>query len=155
MDPSIDMLLWVSCVAALVLSAPSSPPTAKAAPLYTSICGPTGTNDNWSDPLYVATCDVTVPAGATLTIQPGVVVKFPNYSLVVNGRLIAQGSAGHGSSSPRTGTMPTAATRTASPERPRKATGLELVINGPGSVLDHAWIGYGGDWTAPDKPTLS
>ena len=56
--PRLTILLQIACVAALVLSAPSSPPTAQAAPLYTSICGPTGTNDNWSDPLYVATCDI-------------------------------------------------------------------------------------------------
>ncbi|AXY72742.1 hypothetical protein D3H65_01595 [Paraflavitalea soli] len=44
---------------------------------------------------YILTATVTVPAGQTLTIQPGVVVQFRrfNYNLTVNGSLQAIGTA--------------------------------------------------------------
>lgn len=42
------------------------------------------------------TCDVQVESGATLTIDPGVVVRFDgNYSLQIDGKLIAQGTSGN------------------------------------------------------------
>jgi hypothetical protein len=45
---------------------------------------------------YVVNADVTVPAGQTLTIQPGVVVKFTYgaQNLIVNGTLNADGTPG-------------------------------------------------------------
>ena len=42
---------------------------------------------------YTVTADVTVPAGVTLEIEPGVVVQFqPNTGLEVRGRLLAEGT---------------------------------------------------------------
>ncbi|MGD0061557.1 MAG: NosD domain-containing protein, partial [Verrucomicrobiia bacterium] len=43
--------------------------------------------------VYLGTSDVTISAGATLTIQAGTVVKFSNHWLVVNGTLDLQGTA--------------------------------------------------------------
>ena len=41
---------------------------------------------------YVVTCDTSVASGVTLTIQPGVVVKFePGASLRIDGTLVARG----------------------------------------------------------------
>jgi regulation of enolase protein 1 (concanavalin A-like superfamily) len=43
---------------------------------------------------YLVTCDVTVPAGQTLEIEPGVEVNFAGrWSFAVNGRLNARGTA--------------------------------------------------------------
>lgn len=61
-------------------------------------CDPIAANTTWTTGnVYVAqNCTPVVLAGATLTIQPGVVVKFgaPNASgMRVDGRLIAQGTA--------------------------------------------------------------
>lgn len=43
---------------------------------------------------YVVTCDLTVPAGETLTIEPGVEVRFDEpYALLVHGQLQANGTA--------------------------------------------------------------
>ena len=45
-----------------------------------------------SDKTYVATCDINVPAGYTLTIQPGTRVQFAgNYAFNIGGTLIADG----------------------------------------------------------------
>jgi hypothetical protein len=42
---------------------------------------------------YIVTGNVVIPAGKTLTIEPGVIVKFAGYySLKVNGTLRALGS---------------------------------------------------------------
>ena len=71
----------------------------KASPAYadTSHCGTIG-NETWSPAggVHIVTCDVTVGPGATLTIEPGAIVKFPYLgSLNVNGTLIAVGTSGN------------------------------------------------------------
>jgi hypothetical protein len=43
---------------------------------------------------YVITGDFSVPAGKTLTLEPGVIIKFMSGSLIVNGTLKAEGAAG-------------------------------------------------------------
>lgn len=61
----------------------------------TSVCGAIASNTTWTSAgnNYIVTCDVTVNAGVTLTIQSGVVVRFdPGTSLQVNGTLIATGA---------------------------------------------------------------
>ena len=60
------------------------------------IAGGTWRDDRWSDPgvPYYVTHDVTVPAGANLTVDPGVVVKFEaDDSIYVNGSLNVNGTA--------------------------------------------------------------
>ena len=51
-------------------------------------------NTNWlpSKSPYIAVRNVEVPSGATLTIEPGVEVRFAGHSFIVRGTLIAQGT---------------------------------------------------------------
>jgi RHS repeat-associated protein/uncharacterized repeat protein (TIGR01451 family) len=61
----------------------------------TEVCGSITTNTTWtrSASPYVVTCNVTVSAAVTLTIEAGTIVKFENGdSLYVNGNLLSQGS---------------------------------------------------------------
>ena len=62
----------------------------------TVVCGPINSDAAWTtanSPYDVCTGGVTVAAGASLTIQPGVTVMFQaNSRLVVNGALAATGS---------------------------------------------------------------
>ena len=62
----------------------------------TNVSGVIDTDTNWhlSDSPIVVIGNITVNDGVTLTIEPGVVVKFESLkSLVVNGILIAQGTS--------------------------------------------------------------
>jgi len=75
--------------------APADPGTD---PTPTEICGGIydGSGGPWtvSGSPYTVTCDVNVPAGQTLTIQPGLTVKFDgNYGIAVNGSLVADGTS--------------------------------------------------------------
>ena len=73
----------------------SARPPAFAQPA-TDVCEITG-DTVWSvaGSPYRTTCSPTVPAGVTLTIEPGVTVQMgPFHSLTVSGRLLAVGSAG-------------------------------------------------------------
>ncbi|MCC6322531.1 MAG: immunoglobulin domain-containing protein [Phycisphaerales bacterium] len=56
-----------------------------------NVCGPITVNTTWTvaNSPYVLTCDVRVLAGATLTIDPGVTVQFPqNMALIAEGGVI-------------------------------------------------------------------
>jgi RHS repeat-associated protein len=79
---------------ALILFALWPVPTASA----TNVSGTISSNTTWTlaNSPYVMTGNVTVNAGVTLTIQPGVVVKLNSTSrqLIVNGALHAVGTAG-------------------------------------------------------------
>ncbi len=65
-----------------------------------SVCGSVDMNTTWSvaDSPIVVTCTTTVNAGVTLTIDPGVQVRFPRgssmgrVSLVIDGTLVARGT---------------------------------------------------------------
>lgn len=65
-----------------------------------NVCGPITTNTTWdlAGSPYTLTCDVRVLTGATLTIDPGVVVLFqPNTKLVAEGgEVVAIGTPGSG-----------------------------------------------------------
>ena len=68
-----------------------------AGPNAVGVCGAIDSNTTWfsaSSP-YVITCDVSIAANATLTIEAGVVVQFQaGMSLIVAGGLVADGLEG-------------------------------------------------------------
>ncbi len=142
-----------------------APSTAVSAPLSSlpdllasSACDPISADAVWTAGVYTATnCHVIVPAGVTLPLQPGVIVKFngvsPGYGsgpgstgLIVNGILNAVGSAaqpvvftslkddGHGGDSGGDGATTGAA-----------GEWYGLVFK-PGSVgrLEYFFVGYAG-----------
>ncbi len=62
----------------------------------TTVCGQLSGHRLWAEPVYTITCDVTIPTGASLTIQPGTSIQFAAggaYALSVEGQLVAVGSA--------------------------------------------------------------
>ena len=61
------------------------------------VCGTIANDTTWTpDNLYVIDCQVIVPAGVTLTVLPGTVVKSPGRfepaSITVHGRFVAEGT---------------------------------------------------------------
>ena len=61
-----------------------------------SVSGTISSDEEWTldGSPYVVTGNILVSTGMTLTVEPGVVVKFSGaYSLQINGALIAQGTA--------------------------------------------------------------
>jgi parallel beta-helix repeat protein/YD repeat-containing protein len=74
---------------------PTPYPAATATPVLNVVGGTISANTVWfaSSSPYVVNNTVTVNNGVSLTIQPGVVVKFqPNTGLIVNGALMAAGA---------------------------------------------------------------
>lgn len=72
-------------------------PDAPSAPrrTLTDVCGRLSGSVTWTRAAspYVSSCDLEVPAGATLTIEPGVELQLgPRHKLSVSGRLLALGS---------------------------------------------------------------
>ena len=95
--PRLTAFLWVSCIAAiaaLLCGMSSSLASQTSAPLTTDICGVIDADRTWTPgSVHVAnSCIVTVNPNVTLTVQPGAVVKFRGSTMVVNGRLLAQGT---------------------------------------------------------------
>jgi uncharacterized repeat protein (TIGR01451 family) len=65
-----------------------------AAAARIDVCGPVMTDTTWTAAhVYVQTCGVTVAAGVTLTVEPGTVVKLGGSDFVVNGTMVAEGTA--------------------------------------------------------------
>ena len=62
----------------------------------TEVCGTINANTTWiaTESPYLVTCNITVSAGVTLTLEAGTIVKFQNNNLgmAVNGILQAQGT---------------------------------------------------------------
>jgi len=81
----------------LLTSLPSaSNMSVRAAPAYTDVSGPIISDTTWTlaNSPYIVIANVEVWQGVTLTIQPGVVVKFNKDRLLqVDGTLIARGAA--------------------------------------------------------------
>lgn len=89
-------ILWI--VTLLLVTAGVGNSMAAPAQAVIPACDPITVDTTWTtgNVYVVQNCALIVQAGATLTIQPGVIVKFgaPNASgLRVDGRLIAQGTA--------------------------------------------------------------
>ncbi len=95
---------------------------------------------------YIVTDDVTVNEGGTLTIDPGVVVKFVWHycNLIVNGTLIAEGTAGDPIyfTSDDDHTVG-GETGTGNPA-PGSWGSLQFTSSSTGNVLDHTIVRYGG-----------
>ena len=74
---------------------PMSPATATVTPVDTSLplCGSLGGRTLLSGKVYVVTCDSTVAAGSTLTVQGGAVVKSAGRTIDVAGTLNVTGVA--------------------------------------------------------------
>jgi len=82
---------WLA-VATAILSAATPVPARMA----TDVCGPVAAGATWTRAAspYQTTCDVSVPAGAMLTIEPGVEVRLgANHAINVDGALRAVGTA--------------------------------------------------------------
>jgi RHS repeat-associated protein len=109
---------------------------------------PNGTH--WSNSeVQVLTGNVNIPAGATLTIDPGTVIKFADYhfSMTVQGKVLAQGTAG----APITFTEfrddvggDTNGDGGASTPSRGNWGGIEFQNGSAGSILDHVNLRYGG-----------
>ena len=73
------------------------PPSARAAPdAVITVSGNISSDTTWTNGnVYYVTGDVTVLAGVTLTLEPGVIVKFQNSRrLIIDGKLVAAGTSG-------------------------------------------------------------
>jgi len=145
------------------LATPTPQPSPSATPAVPGVISPTVTvqgaiaaNTTWTpDSVYIVVGQVTVNAGVVLTIQPGTVVKFQPQAvspynkgkLIVNGTLLAQGTAdspivftsihhdNYGGDSNHNGG--------ASWPQPGDWDGLLFSSTGSGT-LEHVWLGYGG-----------
>lgn len=87
---AVLLLVILSCLP------PGRIPTARGGPTFVS--GTLTGNTTWTAPgsPYIVTGDVTVPAGMTLTVDPGVLVRFDtappaSHSIVVLGTILAVG----------------------------------------------------------------
>ncbi len=123
----------------------------RAAPAYTEVGGPIISNTTWTlaNSPYIVIANVEVWQGVTLTIQPGVVVKFDKDKLLqVNGTLIARGTV----VSPITFTS-----NQASPARGDwknikfTDSSVDATFDGAGqytggSILEYCVVEYGGNW---------
>ncbi|UCE38704.1 MAG: Ig-like domain-containing protein, partial [Thermoplasmata archaeon] len=102
-----------------------------AGPTYVS--GPISADTTWyfGDSPYIVTGDVTVQPGFTLTIEPGVEVKFADaYSIIVDGTLIADG------------TSASKITFTSNKSSPSKGDWYAIRLRTDNNIVDHAEIGY-------------
>jgi hypothetical protein len=96
------ILSWLIVVAGMILLVTlSDVPTSQATPLLDSptyVSGPITADTTWVEvgSPYVVIGDVTVNVGVTLTIEPGVIVKFDLGRLLdVRGQLLAEGTVGN------------------------------------------------------------
>ncbi|MGC9356852.1 MAG: hypothetical protein ACP5GX_03255, partial [Anaerolineae bacterium] len=120
--------------------------------LSTDVSGPITGNTTWTlaNSPYVVVNDVTVNSGVTLTIEPGVVVKFTDDydDLIVNGTLVADGTG----ASPIIFTSINdhsvgGETGTGSPAG-ADWSGIYFTSSSSGNVLDYVTVRYGGGRSA-------
>ncbi|MBN1889244.1 MAG: right-handed parallel beta-helix repeat-containing protein [Thermoflexales bacterium] len=131
------------------LSALSNSPSAAASPF----CGTVLADTTWTQSAspYVLTCDVTIAEGVTVTVEPGVVLKFdnPDRRLDVNGTLLAVGTSVNPIvfTSYKDDTHGNDTNGDGSASSPMAGDWLGIYFNpsSRGSLLEHAWIGYAGN----------
>jgi hypothetical protein len=120
----------------------------------TEISGTIDANTTWtkSESPYLVTGDLTVAAGVTLTIQPGVVVKMKDYytEIYVDGKISAVGTASenivftawaddtHGGDTNEDGNA-------SSPDKDQWG-GVVCRDESSGNVFHYCWFGYGGGY---------
>ena len=138
------LLLMLGLSLGLVVNASVADPAASPPPNRpdeTAVpCGPLPGSTTWTfiGSPYLITCDVIVPAGAILSIEPGVVVNFEGHSLQVLGTLDAIGTDGF------------PITFTGATKQQGAWDGIIFGSNNPdaplltGSVLSHVIVEYGG-----------
>jgi hypothetical protein len=80
--------LIVNTLLLLVLSVPTFADTDVSGPLFSD------TTWTLANSPYIVTADVQVASGVTLTIEPGVIVKYSGaYEILIKGSIIANGTA--------------------------------------------------------------
>ena len=105
-------------------------------------CGSITTNTTWSpsDSPIIATCDVTIAAGVTLTIQPGTILKFNSGTGIIistTGTLNAVGTV----------EQPILFTANTATPTAGYWKGINFGATSANSVLDHVIVEYGGSGT--------
>ena len=128
-------VLFLAILVLLVVPGPASR-TVAAGP--TIVSGPLTDNTTWdlAGSPYIVTGDVTVPVGLTLTVQPGVQVRFDTttpgaHSIIVNGRIVSVGQPGlH-------------AMFTSNDPLPDRNNWASIRIFGPGSVIEYTEFSWG------------
>ena len=106
----------------------------------TYLSGSVLSNTTWtlSGSPYIVTDSITVVSGVTLTIEPGVIVKFDSdFSLIINGTLNAQG----------TSASPITFTSNAASPAPGDWKGIYFnnYVDDATTFLEHCVVEYGGD----------
>lgn len=115
--------------------------------------GTLGGDETWlGDFMHVVSGDLVVPTGATLTIQPGAVVKFyPDRGITVQsgGQIIAQGYVAQPIllTSMRDDAVGGDTNRDGDQTSPEAGDWISLYINGGQASLDHVYLSYGGGST--------
>jgi len=88
--------LLFTIIFCICLAATACPPPPPPTPNYITVCGDITTNTTWtSDKTYYVSCIIYIRNNATLTIEPGTVVKFnaaTGISAFPYGKLIAEGT---------------------------------------------------------------
>ncbi len=116
----------------------------------TEITSDITTDQTWSEGVYWIRNNIDVDAGNTLTIQPGVIVKFgSNVRLQVFGLLNAQGTADNRIVFTSEKDDSFGGDTNGDPESvPSSGDWSQIYLRNPGSVIEHALIRFGGGSSA-------